>query len=316
MKLIEGWVNRTIENLNLRQAFLLRKDGRLVESHAAFEAACKEGDGKALYLKSRALFTGGWLYERNYRASEECRNTGLLTDCTWLFPSNSNRDDAFTRLILGYAEDGYKQGIAAGHFLVYAYPIMRGIDTSPNVLEAANFGDERCQYQVGRRYKNTNPKLAFEYFLKGATQKHKKCMYKVARYYEKGKGCSKDLMKAAESFIAGDFIVQIPDRMHFAYKEGLWDLVYVYARACKKNTQLYYMTDGSTECKAGLIMYDMTKKRVQETVFWFTLIFRKYGFLSKDMRRVVGEKIWDTRYKMDLWNNIETKPEAKKIKIK
>jgi hypothetical protein len=123
-------------------------------------------------------------------------------------------------------------------------------------------------------------------------------------------------MKAAECFIAGDFIVQIPDRMHCAYKEGLWDLVYVYARACKKKTQLYYITEGSIECKAGLIMYETTKMRVQETVFWFTLIFRKYGFLSKDMRRVVGEKIWDSRYKMDLWMNTRTEPEAKKIKTK
>lgn len=308
-------MNRTIENFNLRQALLLRKDGRLAESQTALEAACQEGDGKALYLKGRALFTGGWLYERSYRLSEECRHACLLADCIWLGQVEDDTDDAFTRFLSGHAGESYPQGIAEGHFLIYAYPDVRGVDTFPHVLVAANFGDERCQYRVGRHFRETNPELSFQYFLKGAMQKHRDCMYKVARYYEKGKGCKKDLFKAAEWFIAGDFKVSIPDRLYFAYTNHIWELVYIYARACRTNIQLQYMTEGSRECKDAIFLCDAVVYKVKQAVLWFNLVFKRCGFLTKDTRRVVGEMIWNSRYQMDEWIKMQSAA-TKKIKTK
>lgn len=311
MKLIEGWVNRTIENSNLRRAFFLRRDGHLEESHAALEAACREGDGKALYLKARALFTGGWMYERDYRLSEICTRALFDFRCEWWpefdWTFNHNKD-----------VDSFKQGLADGHFLFYAYCISPSpIGSSfPQNLDAANFGDERSQYRVGRAYKESNPKLAFEYFLKGAQQKHKDCMYKVARYYEKGKGCKQDLLKAAEYFVQGRFQVQIPDRLSLAYWNQHWEVVYIYAHACIKDRQLYYMLEGSQECMDAVDMYRNTITKAKEAVFCFTLICRQYGFLSRDIRKLVGQKIWESRKNLGLWSKkvLHCLPEKKNKK--
>jgi hypothetical protein len=259
------------------------------------------------------------MYERNYKESEDCRNDCVLEGCAWLWGQDLDdydiNDDAFSKFCQNL-EAGYDQGISDGHLLVYAYPAVTGKDTFPNILEAANFGDERAQYYIAREYREDDSELAFAYFLKGAQQKHKDCMYKVARYYEKGRGCKQDLLKAAEYFVKGMFMVQIPDRMCFAYREQHWNVLYVYANACDKNMQLQYMVEGAPECIDAMNMYRMAITIAKDSIFCFTLICRRYGFLSKDMRKMVGQIIWESRKNLGLWVEPSPSQKTKKIKIK
>jgi hypothetical protein len=57
--------------------------------------------------------------------------------------------------------------------------------------------------------------------------------------------------------------------------------------------------------KNAVKVFVKTKTAVQQAIFVFMLICRRMGLLSKDMRRVVGELIWESRYDPEIWLGTE-----------
>jgi TPR repeat protein len=322
---------RFLKSETLRRAFVLRKEGRHPEALEQLEKACEEGndEGQSLFVKGDALCCGGFFLKKDCGESNRCLELSAKAGCPWamaVVPSFYSdalaSNDLYARGCCYYLGNGVDEDddMARGLFLEAInkegnFFAMRELAWLGSLEEkfrwaekAALAGDAVSQWTLGEYYLHgdgveKDQKKGLEWYLNGVLQRDLNSCGSVADLYEKGEVCKKDLVKSAFYYLEGRCAGSIRRRLETTDFDDEHERVrelFAYGRGLKQDDTLrYYVGYISTNC---ICIFEESVSRAQQAVFCFILICKKKNWLSKDMRRVIGEMIWESRCDPFLWN--------------
>lgn len=284
------WIDK-LENENLKRALYLRMERKFSEALESLNQACKEGDGNAWFFKARAYRLGGWTLLENEQLYGHCLEEARKVNCPWTYQNGCG--DAYGRGLWyknanekDLAELKFVEAHALGNPLatLELYLIHRDYKILESVVA---FGDEYTQ---------------FVYF-SSIGEKRLRCELAETKFnlalYDVGNAlyASCEYLKFTEFVIANKLMMDFDDCVKVRNKssQNLREL-FCYGRAVKLYT--------SNFCYVGHRCYDRANRIYKESsdrAKAATLCFVGLRLLPKDMRRMIGELVWCSRFDPAVW---------------
>jgi TPR repeat protein len=288
-----------VQNPTLLEALAFRKQHKIPQALAKLNVACEEGDGKAWYLKGKAYENGGWGLHRNVFQAIICLRKSVEAGCGWVKHLVEHPIHM----------DMYFEALQKGSPFVFQFICYTGMFYNISfekraewTILAAEQGDALALYHAAMHYSDSPPH-GFEFaptkrevlLKRGMEQCEEHCVGWLVEMtyfvdaltylinYSTFEFGTSDIQRLAQSFCS--------------YKDWTMPELYLFGRWLGNHRASYSKHVTDVFCK--------TKTTVQQAVSVFVLCCRRTGLLSKDMRKMVGEIIWESRYDPEIWLGTE-----------
>jgi TPR repeat protein len=308
------WIEK-LENANVRDALRLRMERKFPEAMAKLNLACEEGDGKAMYFKARAYWFGGWGVHRDTNFARKVLELCRKAKCPWLMgkegdvygkgcyynnhnaPGNRAENKERARM---YFQEAHNNGHPLAAIRLYYCRFLGRVAERKLLATVIHFGDEQTQQVYALLCMVVRPKTSRKWLIRSAKANHERSIVRMAEnHYDLCNIllCAKYLIKLRERsyMLTNRLLHNIPEIDPWIRLREL----FMYGRAFHKFPGKF---DETTDQSAlPLRIFNESTTRAKAAALYFIGICQKYGLLSKDMRRMIGEMIWKSRYDPDAW---------------
>lgn len=292
------------KNANVRHALELRKQGKYKEAISFLDKACDEGDGEAWYIKGYFYELGGCGLRQDLHKASVCMAESRARGCysTDVFVKAQQAAYSGEHAL---AEKLRIDALEAGYFFA-----LRQIDVSKVSIEivqalADNGDGYACLFVAGFYYEIGNLKKALAYLRKGAEQKVIRCLRQIINpvWLDAGEisfwECSKWEVKTYNS---ADQLKHLIYKYQSEADEVKQQLFYMVGRKVAK----HFINELSLILTSVLQIYQRTWAAAHNATVTFLLCCKQLG-VYKDVAKMIGKFIWESRINPDFWEEEKNK---------